>query len=89
MEDATVSEVSKNSAFGTSQTIEATMTSSKETFSHLRMRMEHVGMTSNLSIVAAEMSLAVDSVSGTPLVSVHPTDASSWDEGTITWNRES
>ena len=27
-----------------SQTIETTMTSSKETFSHLRMRMEHVGM---------------------------------------------
>tara|TARA_B100000683_G_scaffold59235_1_gene57285 strand:+ start:72042 stop:81215 length:9174 start_codon:yes stop_codon:yes gene_type:complete len=89
VEDATVSQVSKNGAFGTSQTIETTMTSSKETFSHLRMRMEHVGMDATYAITEASLDLSVSSVGGTPLVSVHSTDASSWDEDTITWNRES
>ena len=37
----------------------------------------------------ASLDLSVSSVGGTPLVSVHSTDASSWDEDTITWNRES
>ena len=86
-EDASVSEVSKNAAFGASQTFEATMTSSKETFSHLRMRMEHVGMDATYAITEASLDLSASSVSGTPLISVHPTNAPAWDEDAITWNR--
>ena len=89
VEDATVSEVAKNGAYGTTQAIKTTMTSSKEEFTHLRMRMEHVGMDATYAITEASLDLSVSSVSGTPLVSVHPTDASSWDEDSVTWNRAS
>ena len=86
VDDASVSQSQKGTAFGAAQTFKASMTSNKEVFSHLRFHMEHVGMTSNYAVVDASMDLTADSVSGSPLVSVHATEAD-WDEGVITWNR--
>jgi len=87
IEDAGVSEVSKNSAFGAGQTFDVSMTSSKETFSHLRFQMHQIGLASNASIVDASLDLTVDSASGSPLVSIHPTGSQTWVEDEITWNR--
>ena len=87
VDDASVSQSQKGTTFGGAQTFKASMTSNKEVFSHLRFHIEHVGMTSNYAVVDASMDLVVDSVSGSPLVSVHATEAPEWDESVITWNR--
>ena len=87
VDDASVSQSQKGTNFGAAQTFKASMTSNKEVFSHLRFHMEHVGMTSNYAVIDASLDLVVDSVSGSPLVSVHATEAPDWDQSVITWNR--
>ncbi len=88
IEDAFVTESSKNLQSGSSVTFGASMTSTKEAFSHLRLNLDEVGLASDASILDARLNLTVSSITGTPLVSIHPTTGTDWVESQTTWNLE-
>lgn len=88
IEEAFVTESSKNLQSGSSVTFGASMTSTKEAFSHVRLNLHEVGLASDAAIVDARLNLTVSSITGTPLVSVHPTSGTDWVESQTTWNLE-
>ena len=86
--DAQVDERSRNSKFGTSTTMQAALTTSKEALIHVRLNLDQLGLHSNSTIIDASLNLTRVSASGSPELSIHDmaTDGL-WLEEEITWNR--
>ena len=90
IEDSTVAQTSVTANYGVAQTLESSMTTSKEMLGHIRLRLDQLGMHDNLTIVDSSMTYQRSSYSGDPVVSLHGMEESGlWLEDEITWNQMS
>jgi hypothetical protein len=90
IEDASASQTSVSTNFGTSQTVDTSMTASKEVLGHIRLRLDQLGLHDNLTIVDSSMTYIRSSYSGNSIVSLHGMEESGlWIENEITWNQMS
>ena len=89
IEDAVADEHSKNTNYGSSATLEAKLSSNKESIPHFRISFDALGMHSNATILDASLDLTRSTSSGTAMLALHEMDNDgSWIEGELTWLRK-
>tara|TARA_B110000467_G_scaffold7684_1_gene6746 strand:- start:4829 stop:13990 length:9162 start_codon:yes stop_codon:yes gene_type:complete len=89
IEDTFANQLSRNTKYGTSATMAATLTSTKESVIHFRMDLGLVGLHDNATITDADVVLQRQSSSGSTMLSMHGMDSNIWVEDQVTWNRGS
>ena len=88
IEDAQVDERNRNGKFGTTSSMQAAVTTSKEALIHMRLNLQQLGLHENSTIIDASINLTRAGASGTPELSIHEMEQSGlWIESEITWNR--
>ena len=89
IQDAVADENSKNTNYGSSATLEAQLSSNKETIPHFRLVFDALGMHSNATILDASLNLTRSTSSGSATLALHEMDNDgSWDENELTWLRK-
>ena len=89
IEDAVANENSKNTNYGSSATLEAQLSSNKESIPHFRLSFDALGMHSNATILDASLNLTRSTSSGSATLALHEMDNDgSWIEGELTWLRK-
>ena len=92
IEDTYSNQLSKNSKYGSSNLMETTVTSNKESLIHIRFNLGLLGLPSNATIVDAQVDLTRDSSINNAHLSMHemiPKGLDKWKESELTWNRAS
>ena len=89
IEDSYSNQLSKNSKYGSSDIMETSVTSNKESLIHIRLDLGLLGLPSNATIVDAQVNLTRDSSSNNALLSMHEMVPNQWIESEVTWNRGS
>ena len=89
IEDAVADENNKNTNYGSSATLDATLSSTKETIPHFRFAFDALGMHSNATILEASLNLTRSTSSGSATLALHEMDNDgSWIEDELTWLRK-
>ena len=87
IEDTYVSQTQRTINYWDSAILDSSMTSNKERLIHLRLRINHLGLHDNLTIVDSNLTLERNSRSGDAVVSVHGMDESGvYNTNQMTWN---
>ena len=71
IEDSYSNELSKNTKYGSTSTLQTSVTSNKESLIHLRVNLPLLGLPSNATILDAQVNLTRDSASNNPMLSMH------------------
>lgn len=86
IEDAVADENNKNTNYGSSATLDATLSSTKETIPHFRFAFDALGMHSNATILEASLNLTRTTSSGSATLALHEMDNDgAWNEDELTW----
>ncbi len=89
IEDAVADENNKNTNYGSSTTLDATLSSNKETIPHFRLAFDALGMHSNATILEASLNLTRSTSSGSATLALHEMDNDgAWNEDELTWLRK-
>ena len=89
IEDAVADENNKNTNYGSSATLDATLSSTKETIPHFRFAFDALGMHSNATILDASLNLTRSTSSGSATLALHEMDNDgAWNEDELTWLRK-
>lgn len=89
IEDAVADENNKNTNYGSSATLDATLSSTKETIPHIRFAFDALGMHSNATILEASLNLTRSTSSGSATLALHEMDNDgAWNEDELTWLRK-
>jgi len=89
IEDAVADENNKNTNYGSSATLDATLSSTKETIPHFRFAFDALGMHSNATILEASLNLTRTTSSGSATLALHEMDNDgAWNEDELTWLRK-
>ena len=89
IEDTYANQLSRNTKYGSSSTMVATLTSNKESVIHFRMDLGLLGLPANATIIDANVELQRQSASGSTMLSMHEMTSNVWIEDEVTWNRGS
>ena len=89
IEDTYSNQLSRNTKYGSSSTMVATLTSNKESMIHFRMDLSLLGLPANATIIDANVELQRQSSSGSTMLSMHEMESNIWIEDEVTWNRGS
>ena len=89
IEDSYSNQLSKNSKYGSTDLLETSVTSNKESLIHVRFHLGLLGLPSNATIVDAHLNLTRDTASNNALLSMHEMVPNQWIESEVTWNRGS
>ncbi len=87
IEDSYANQLSKNTQYGSSNYMETSVTSNKESLIHVRMNLGLLGLPSNATIVDAQLNLERYSSSNNAMLSMHEMSPGQWLENDMTWNR--
>jgi hypothetical protein len=88
IEDTYVNQQSKNSKYGTVDSLETSVTTNKESLIHIRINTEQLGLPSNATIVEANLELTRDSSANNAMLSMHEMEPGQWVEDEVNWNRQ-
>ena len=89
IQDAVADENSKNTNYGSATTLDAELSSNKETIPHFRLAFDALGMHSNATILDASLNLTRSTSSGSATLALHEMDNDgSWIEDELTWLRK-
>ena len=89
IQDAVADENNKNTNYGSAATLDAELSSNKETIPHFRFAFDALGMHSNATILDASLNLTRSTSSGSATLALHEMDNDeSWNEYELTWLRK-
>lgn len=86
IEDSYSNELSKNTKYGSTSTLQTSVTSNKESLIHLRVNLPLLGLPSNATILDAQVNLTRDSASNNPMLSMHEMASTQWVEDELTFD---
>ena len=89
IEDSYSNQLSKNTKYGSTDLLETSVTSNKESLIHMRLNVHLLGLPANATIVDAHVELTRDSSSNNAHLSMHEMTPGQWEENEVTWNRGS
>ena len=89
IEDSYSNQLSKNTKYGSTDLLETSVTSNKESLIHMRFNVQLLGLPANATILDAQVNLTRDSSSNNAHLSMHEMNPGQWIENEVTWNRGS